>query len=180
MIQFYELFSLWLNLCPTAYNYLSDFPCEVGFAASVDYLVEPRDVMSFTNFLLKYIDQEEQFSGDIEPKFGGHQTLEERKQSFYAKNQTLHCGFVKGPPGYPSTGFDLYDKDKTYMNTCKVVVSSCIFGSSDFLRRPTSKQVILVFILLDYYYMPWDKYLLFLITILINCLRLFYFLFFVN
>ncbi|KAK4777870.1 hypothetical protein SAY87_018057 [Trapa incisa] len=27
------------------------------------------------------------------------------------------------------------------MNKCKIVVASCIFGSSDFLRRPTSKQM---------------------------------------
>lgn len=57
------------------------------------------------------------------------------------KNQTLHCGFVKGPPGHPSTGFDINEKDKAYMYRCKVAVSSCIFGSSDFLRRPTSRLI---------------------------------------
>lgn len=88
--------------------YLSDFPCKVGFTESVDCLAEPRDLM----VSLQYIDQEEQSSGWIEPKFGRHPTLEERKQSSFAKNQTLHCGFVKGPPGYPSTGFDLDEKDK--------------------------------------------------------------------
>lgn len=99
--------------------------------------------MNFSQFSLQYIDQEENHSQNIlvEPKFGGHQTLLEREQSFYAKNQTLHCGFVKGPPVHPSTGFDLDENDKAYMSTCKVAVSSCIFGSSDFLRRPTSKRV---------------------------------------
>ncbi|XP_027346945.1 uncharacterized protein LOC113858472 isoform X2 [Abrus precatorius] len=119
------------------------FPCEVGFRESVDGLVEPKNYMNFTWFSLKYVDHEEKTSKiDLfEPRFGGHQTLEERENSFYAKNQTLNCGFVKGPPGYPSTGFDINEKDKTYMFSCKIAVSSCIFGSSDFLRRPTSRLI---------------------------------------
>ncbi|XP_024018001.1 uncharacterized protein LOC21389952 isoform X1 [Morus notabilis] len=118
-------------------------PCEIVFAKSVEYLIEPRDLIHFTQFSLEYIEREEKASWNkvFEPRFGGHQTLEEREQSFQAKNQTLHCGFVKGPPGYPSTGFDLDEKDKEYMNTCKIVVSSCIFGNSDFLRRPARKTI---------------------------------------
>lgn len=121
---------------------LSDFPCEVRFVQSVDGLVEPNHVINFTQFSLDYIKKEEiPHNNFFEPRFGGHQTLAERETSFYARNQTLHCGFVKGPPGYPSTGFELDEKDKAYMSTCKVVVSSCIFGSSDFLRRPTRRLV---------------------------------------
>ncbi|KAL5540376.1 hypothetical protein UlMin_045221 [Ulmus minor] len=118
------------------------FPCDVSLAESVDHLVEHKEFMNFTHFSLKFIDQEEKASQDknFEPRFGGHQTLEEREQSFLARDQTLHCGFVKGL-GYPSTGFDLDEKDKAYMNTCKIVVSSCIFGSSDFLRRPTKSKI---------------------------------------
>ncbi|XP_010257167.1 PREDICTED: uncharacterized protein LOC104597382 [Nelumbo nucifera] len=119
------------------------FPCEVGFVKSVDNLVEPKDFMNFTKFTLTYIDREEKYHSHdaFEARFGGHQTLEEREESFYARNQTLHCGFVKGPEGSPSTGFDLCENDKEYMSTCHVVVSSCIFGSSDYLRRPTSKKI---------------------------------------
>ncbi|BBG94239.1 cullin 3 [Prunus dulcis] len=118
-------------------------PCEVGFLESVEYLVEPKEVMNFTQFSLEFIDQEgiPSHSNIYEPRFGGHQILEEREQSFFAKNQTLHCGFIKGPPGFSSTGFDIDAKDKAYMNECKIAVSSCIFGSSDFLRRPTSKKI---------------------------------------
>lgn len=99
--------------------------------------------MNVTQFSLEFIEREEKpYETDLyKPRFGGHQTLEEREKSFYATNQKLHCGFIKGPPGSPSTGFDLDDKDIAYMKICKVAVSSCIFGSSDFLRRPTSKQV---------------------------------------
>lgn len=119
------------------------FPCEIGFLKSVDHLIEPMYFMNFTKLSLGYIDREENFFGNnfFEPRFGGHQTLEEREKSFYARNQTMHCGFVQGPDGYPSTGFDLDEKDKIYMSTCTIVVSSCIFGSSDFLRRPTNKLI---------------------------------------
>ena len=121
---------------------LSDFPCEIGFTNSINYLVEPADLMNVSQFSLDYIEREETSSGNaFEPRFGGHQTLIEREKSFHANNQTLHCGFVKMPLGYPSTKFDLDEKDMTYMQTCKIVVSSCIFGNSDFLRRPTSKKV---------------------------------------
>ncbi|XLS53058.1 hypothetical protein HN51_013735 [Arachis hypogaea] len=117
------------------------FPCEVEFLKSVDGLAEPKNYMNFTWFSLDYVKQEGKTSdsGLFEPRFGGHQTLEEREKSFYAKNQMVHCGFVKGSPGYSSTGFDLDEKDKAYMSKCKIAVSSCIFGSSDFLRRPTSR-----------------------------------------
>ncbi|KAG0494721.1 hypothetical protein HPP92_005715 [Vanilla planifolia] len=99
--------------------------------------------MNFTYFSVDYIDREQKpYSlNHLEPKFGGHQTLNERENSYYARNQTIHCGFVKGPKGYTSTGFDVNEKDKELMAYCQVVVSSCIFGSSDFLRRPTSKLI---------------------------------------
>ncbi|CAL5196900.1 unnamed protein product [Lathyrus oleraceus] len=119
------------------------FPCEVGLRQSVDGLIEPKDYMNFTWVSLDYVVGEKKTSENdlFEPRFGGHATLEEREKSFYVKNQTIHCGFVKGPPGYPSIGFDLDEKDRAYMFSCKVAVSSCIFGSSDYIRRPTSKLI---------------------------------------
>ncbi|KAK4479791.1 hypothetical protein RD792_015327 [Penstemon davidsonii] len=118
-------------------------PCEVSFLDSVTYLREPKDNMKFTDFSLDYVERDDKthLNGSIVARFGGHQTLREREQSYHATNQTIHCGFVSGPDGFPTTGFDLDEKDKKYMITCKVVVSSCIFGSSDFLRRPTSKVI---------------------------------------
>ncbi|XP_031250066.1 uncharacterized protein LOC116107934 isoform X1 [Pistacia vera] len=119
------------------------FACIIGFSESVTEIVELKDFMNFSKFSLDYIEKEDKPSTTnfFEPRFGGHQSLQEREKSFYAENQTLHCGFAKGQPQFPSTGFDLDEKDRTYMNTCKVVVSSCIFGSSDFLRRPTSRMI---------------------------------------
>ncbi|KAK2636232.1 hypothetical protein Ddye_031024 [Dipteronia dyeriana] len=118
-------------------------PCKVDFLESVNYLVEPKDYMNFSQLSLEYIDDEDVSFGTnvYKPRFGGHQTLQEREKSFYARNQTLHCGFVNAPLGFPSTGFDLDEKDKTFMSTCKVAVSTCIFGSSDFLRRPAKKWI---------------------------------------
>ncbi|XP_054808963.1 probable hexosyltransferase MUCI70 [Prosopis cineraria] len=119
------------------------FPCEVGLLESVDGILEPKNYINYTRFSLEYTNKEEQKSENnlFEPRFGGHQTLEEREKSFYAVNQTLHCGFVKAEGGYSSTGFDLDERDKAYLYNCKVAVSSCIFGSSDFLRRPTSRLI---------------------------------------
>ncbi|KAK1415913.1 hypothetical protein QVD17_31701 [Tagetes erecta] len=118
-------------------------PCKVELNDSVEALVEPKTFWNFVKFSLNYVVMENLQSHEnaITPRFGGHQTLEEREQSFHAVNQTIHCGFVEGYEGYPSTGFDLDKEDKMYMGTCTVVVSSCIFGSSDFLRRPTSKMI---------------------------------------
>uniref|UniRef100_A0A0E0K580 TOD1/MUCI70 glycosyltransferase-like domain-containing protein n=1 Tax=Oryza punctata TaxID=4537 RepID=A0A0E0K580_ORYPU len=68
-------------------------------------------------------------------------SLQEREETYYARNQTLHCGFVQGPEDYPNTGFYLDENDKIYMASCRVVVSSCIFGSSDYLRRPAKSKI---------------------------------------
>lgn len=132
-----------LFFCLILWQQLSDYPCDVAFAKSVEYILEPKDYLNFTDFTLDYVLKEDKsfITSPYSLRFAGHQTLEEREDSFYARNQTLHCGFVKGSNGMESSGFDLEEKDQKYMNSCTVVVSSCIFGSSDFLRRPTSKLV---------------------------------------
>ncbi|GFP87363.1 hypothetical protein PHJA_000880000 [Phtheirospermum japonicum] len=119
-------------------------PCEVLFLDSVNYILEPEDNTKFTRFSLGYVEREDRahLNETIEARFGGHQSLKDRENAYLATNQTIHCGFVSGSDDvFSSTGFDLDENDKKYMNTCKVVVSSCIFGSSDFLRRPTSKVI---------------------------------------
>ena len=107
--------------------------------------MEPPDYNNFTQFLLSYILKEEHLASNGS-LFGGHQSLKEREETYYAQNQSLHCGFVEGPEDYPSSGFDLDEHDKAYMDTCRVVVSSCIFGGSDYLRRPTKSKVIFLFL----------------------------------
>lgn len=64
--------------------------------------------------------------------FTGIQSLYEREQSFKV-NETavVHCGFYSD-----NGGFKISDEDKSYMSTCKVVVSTCTFGGGDDLYQP--------------------------------------------
>ncbi|CAH1421911.1 unnamed protein product [Lactuca virosa] len=118
--------------------------CEMKILNSTMKAVEPPQSLKFARFSLQYTEIESKINNRLEswePKFGGHQSLEEREQSFVANDQKLNCGFVKGPKGYPSTGFDLAEDDATYIATCHIAVISCIFGNSDRLRSPMGKTV---------------------------------------
>ncbi|EPS61012.1 hypothetical protein M569_13788, partial [Genlisea aurea] len=114
--------------------------CDVKFLDSVSYILEPEHNTKFNRFSLGFVQREE---GNLLDKatFGGHQSLRDREKSYHAENQSIHCGFVGGGGGHPTAGFDLDENDRRYMSTCRVAVSSCIFGNSDFLRRPTSKLI---------------------------------------
>jgi hypothetical protein len=113
------------------------------FLNSTARLVEPLESRKFARFTLQYTDVEEKPSGQEqwEPRFAGHQSLKERENSFLAHDQKINCGFVKGPKGSPSTGFDLAEDDVNYISKCHIAVVSCIFGNSDRLRTPTGKTV---------------------------------------
>lgn len=106
-------------------------------------LVEPLESRKFSRFSLQYTKTEEKPFDDAnwEPRFSGHQSLEEREASFLARNQKINCGFVRGPEGTPSTGFDLAEDDAKYISSCHIAVASCIFGNSDRLRIPVDKMV---------------------------------------
>lgn len=56
----------------------------------------------------------------------------------------VHCGFYS-----EIGGFRISDDDKSYMKTCKVVVSTCAFGGGDDLYQPigmseTSRQKVFI------------------------------------
>lgn len=110
---------------------------------STAQLVEPLLTRKFARFALQYVETEEKPDGqpDWEPRFAGHQSLEEREASFLARDQKINCGFVRGPGGSPSTGFDLGEDDANYISRCHIAVVSCIFGNSDRLRTPANKMV---------------------------------------
>ena len=118
-------------------------PCDIDFLRTTEGLREPEGDVAFANVSLNYVQSEEAPVGrtDWVPKFGGHQSLVEREESFHAKDQTLHCGFVKAPDGERWTGFELGEEDKEYLSHCHIAVSSCIFGAWDNLRAPTNKKV---------------------------------------
>lgn len=116
--------------------------CEMKLLNS-SQLLEPLVTKKFSRFSLRYTEVEDKPVGvdSWEPRFSGHQTLQEREMSFYARDQTINCGFVKSPKGLPSTGFDLAEDDIKFMGSCHVAVSSCIFGNSDHLRTPYNKMI---------------------------------------
>ncbi|GLT52213.1 hypothetical protein SLA2020_255660 [Shorea laevis] len=117
--------------------------CEMKLLNSTAQLVEPLESRKFARFSLQYTEMEEKLEGEEpwEPRFAGHQSLHEREESFLARDQKINCGFVKGPKGSPSTGFDLAEDDVNYISRCHIAVISCIFGNSDRLRVPGGKTV---------------------------------------
>nr|KYP74732.1 hypothetical protein KK1_007423 [Cajanus cajan] len=117
--------------------------CEMKLLNSTSQLVEPLESRKFARFNLQYTDKEEKPPGEEHwvPRFAGHQSLEERENSFLARDQKIKCGFVKGPEGSQSTGFDLTEDDASYISRCHIAVISCIFGNSDRLRTPATKTV---------------------------------------
>ncbi|XP_061366600.1 uncharacterized protein LOC133309793 [Gastrolobium bilobum] len=117
--------------------------CEMKLLNSTSLLVEPLESRKFARFNLQYTEIEERPQGGEQwvPRFAGHQSLEERENSFFARDQKIKCGFVKGPEGSPSTGFDMAEDDVSYISRCHIAVISCIFGNSDRLRTPATKTV---------------------------------------
>ncbi|KAI5078246.1 hypothetical protein GOP47_0005917 [Adiantum capillus-veneris] len=117
-------------------------PCEINFLDSTEGLKEPETSSRFQNFSLKYVELEDSPGiAGWEPRFAGHQSLAERNQSFKAEDQTVHCGFVQVPDQFKTTGFDLAEDDVLYLRTCRIAVSSCIFGSSDNVRAPRNRKL---------------------------------------
>ncbi|VFQ90581.1 unnamed protein product [Cuscuta campestris] len=117
-------------------------PCDMKLLNSTELIVEPVESQKFARFSLQYTEREYQpIGGRWEPRFSGHQSLAEREESFLAQNQKINCGFVKGPEGSPSTGFDMVEDDARYISSCHIAVVSCIFGNSDRLRTPVGKLV---------------------------------------
>ncbi|XP_021813353.1 uncharacterized protein LOC110756253 [Prunus avium] len=117
--------------------------CEMKFLNSTAQLIEPLESRKFARFSMQYTQVEDKPEGEEhwEPRFAGHQTLQERENSFSANDQKIKCGFVKGPKESPSTGFDLAEDDTNYISRCHIAVISCIFGNSDRLRMPYGKTV---------------------------------------
>ncbi|XP_047340955.1 uncharacterized protein LOC124944677 [Impatiens glandulifera] len=105
-------------------------------------LVEPLESRKFARFSLQYTQVERPHGEEHwEPKFSGHQNLMQREASFYARDQKINCGFVRGPKGSQSTEFELAEDDTKYISSCHIAVISCIFGNSDRLRSPIGKTV---------------------------------------
>ncbi|CAN1273637.1 Probable hexosyltransferase MUCI70 [Linum perenne] len=64
--------------------------------------------------------------------FTGYPSLEDRDKSFMVnQDAAVHCGFYS-----ENGGFRISETDKSYMDSCKVVVSTCAFGGGDDLYQP--------------------------------------------
>ncbi|CAO2838965.1 unnamed protein product [Amaranthus hypochondriacus] len=64
--------------------------------------------------------------------FTGYQSLVQRELSFkVTETPIVHCGFYS-----EAGGFKISSEDIKYMQTCKVVVSTCAFGGGDDLYQP--------------------------------------------
>ncbi|CAN6928513.1 unnamed protein product, partial [Brassica oleracea] len=117
--------------------------CEMKLLNSSQPIVEPLNTRKSARFSLQYIENEDKPDGEEqwEPRFAGHQSLQEREASFLVQDKKIHCGFVKSPKGSPTTGFDLTEDDTNYISSCHIAVISCIFGNSDRLRPPANKMI---------------------------------------
>ncbi|CAG7863818.1 hypothetical protein BRARA_I02417 [Brassica rapa] len=117
--------------------------CDMKLLNSSQPIVEPLNTRKSARFSLQYIDNEDKPDGEEqwEPRFAGHQSLQEREASFFVQDKKIHCGFVKAPKGSPTTGFDLTEDDTNYISRCHIAVISCIFGNSDRLRPPANKMI---------------------------------------
>ncbi|KAG2255712.1 hypothetical protein Bca4012_092656 [Brassica carinata] len=117
--------------------------CQMKLLNSSQPIVEPLNTRKSARFSLHYVENEEKPDGEQlwDPRFAGHQSLQEREDSFLAADKKIHCGFVKAPKGSPTTGFDLTEDDTNYISRCHIAVISCIFGNSDRLRPPANKMI---------------------------------------
>ncbi|KAF3518592.1 hypothetical protein DY000_02060260, partial [Brassica cretica] len=132
--------------------------CEMKLLNSSQPIVEPLNTRKSARFSLQYIENEDKPDGEEqwEPRFAGHQSLQEREASFLVQDKKIHCGFVKSPKGSPTTGFDLTEDDTNYISSCHIAVISCIFGNSDRLRPPANKMVLFCPSLM-YLYVVWPS-----------------------
>lgn len=117
--------------------------CEMKLLNSSQPIVEPLNTRKSARFSIQYVESEDKPDGEEQwvPRFAGHQSLQERQDSFLAEDKKIHCGFVKAPKGSPTTGFDLTEDDTNYISRCHIAVISCIFGNSDRLRSPANKMI---------------------------------------
>ncbi|KAL3629632.1 hypothetical protein CASFOL_026854 [Castilleja foliolosa] len=67
------------------------------------------------------------------PLFGGHQTWQQREESFKIKpTMKVHCGFMRGG------GEEMAPKDVEYVRKCKFVVATGIFDAYDSPHQPSN------------------------------------------
>ncbi|XP_073309585.1 probable hexosyltransferase MUCI70 isoform X2 [Primulina huaijiensis] len=109
--------------------------CTIPAVDDPNKIVIPKD-NSPENFVqkLSYIMEDIiQSNGSQSPLFGGHQTWQQREESFKVKpTMKVHCGFMQGG------GAEMASKDVHYVKKCKFVVASGIFDAYDTPHQPSN------------------------------------------
>lgn len=98
-----------------------------GPVKNVIYLSEDNDPHVVENSTFSFQRKAGRFN-----LFTGYQLLVQREKSFkVTETPKVHCGFYS-----ENGGFKISLEDKNFMQTCKVVVSTCAFGGGDDLYQP--------------------------------------------
>lgn len=72
-------------------------------------------------------------NGSQSPLFGGHQSWQQREESFKPKStMKVHCGFIR------NGGAEMVPKDVKYVKNCRFVVASGIFDGYDSPHQPSN------------------------------------------
>ncbi|XP_021718703.1 uncharacterized protein LOC110686399 [Chenopodium quinoa] len=109
-----------------------DIPTELkgskGPVKNVIYISEDNDPYAGENSTFSFQKRKPGRSS----LFTGYQSLVQREKSFkVTETPVVHCGFYS-----ENGGFKMSLEDEKYLQTCKVVVSTCAFGGGDDLYQP--------------------------------------------
>ncbi|KAH7287682.1 hypothetical protein KP509_32G069300 [Ceratopteris richardii] len=122
-----------ISACPVCYLPVKKAISEMHISSTMDLPIHR----------LSYLEESSEFEheeGMTATSFGGHPSLEDRKDSYQIhKNMKIHCGFAQGIKPGSRSGFDIQEADWDDMKSCTgVVVASAIFGNYDRLKQPVN------------------------------------------
>ncbi|KAF6162645.1 hypothetical protein GIB67_013259 [Kingdonia uniflora] len=131
-IPFMKMFTNGMRESGSSKIFLSDVSLE-AFAAMFQFMyhgdIDMKNSMDMGNFSIQLLLLADQFT--IAPL---HQECCNTILEYLSEvngTAVVHCGFCS-----EKGGFKLSEEDKSYMQTCKVVLSTCTFGGGDDLYQP--------------------------------------------
>ncbi|KAL2468513.1 hypothetical protein Fot_50089 [Forsythia ovata] len=91
----------------------------------------PEEVVQHLSYIME--DDIASNGSQSPPLFGGHQTWQQRDESFKVKpTMKVHCGFMRGG------GAEMAPEDIKYVKKCRFVVASGIFDGYDTPHQPSN------------------------------------------
>ncbi|XP_073139225.1 probable hexosyltransferase MUCI70 [Henckelia pumila] len=109
--------------------------CPIPVADDPNKIVIPEDNSpeKFVQRLSYIMEDIVPSNGSQAPLFGGHQTWQQREESFKVNpTMKVHCGFMQGG------GAEMASKDVHYVKKCKFVVATGIFDAYDTPHQPSN------------------------------------------